>query len=456
MALSTKGPCAIGTATLSGSRLRWGIGCLGLLLLAPLLVSRCVEKPFALGLPVVDTGDEPHYLVLINSVISDGDFDLANNYRDVHRGGPQAGRKFAGGALEHHVNWYRDDQLVKWWQAFELDEERWNKDTEGHPVPTPNGDSIHRPVSEKEYSQHSVGLAVVLAPFLVAFRGTSLLEPAALFCSGLATIGGCCAWCWLVKCYTKGTSHLLAAAVVAYLGSPLWHYGLVLYTESFLAFFAVAAFAFALRASNYAIAGLLLGAGVLLKAPFGLVALPLIGDSLVGRRWRQAVLCALPIACAGLLVMYWNQQMYGGWLRNPQAWEPGSPTEGVMGLAFSWARGLFWVSPSLFLLALVFPEWIRNHRRDAILMTLAILLYGGLMASWAQWWGGTCYGARLIVPILPFLFAPLALLFDSYIWTYRVVRWVSISLFTISIVFGTMAAFGCDYVAFKHPLDLFL
>ena len=43
-------------------------------------------------------------------------------------------------------------------------------------------------------------------------------------------------------------------------------------------------------------------------------------------------------------------------------------------------------------------------------MTLAVLLYGGLMASWAQWWGGPCYSARLILPIVPFLFAPFALL----------------------------------------------
>ena len=47
------------------------------------------------GLPGVRSGDEPHYLVLIHSVISDGDFDLANNYTDMHRGGPQAGRVFA-------------------------------------------------------------------------------------------------------------------------------------------------------------------------------------------------------------------------------------------------------------------------------------------------------------------------------------------------------------------------
>jgi hypothetical protein len=440
---------------LSGSNFVIAIACLALLLLAPLFVSRCVEKPFSLGLPVVETGDEPHYLVLINSVIGDGDFDLANNYRDVHRGGLQAGRKFAGKALDHHVNWYRDDQLMKWWQAFEMEAKRWDTDEDGHPVPTSNGDMSRRPVRKEEYSQHPVGLPFLLAPILFAFRGTSLVEPAAILCSGLATVGGLCAWCWIVKPYTKTPAQLLLAAAVAYLGSPLWHYGLVLYSESFLAAFAVAAFALALRADNYAIAGLLLGAGILIKAPFGLIALPLIGDALIRGRWRNAWECTLPIAGAILLLMYWNQQMYGDWSRNAQEWESGSLIAGSTGLMFSWQHGLLCVSPSLYLSALVLPEWFQHHRREAILMTLATLLYGGLMASWAQWWGGTCYSARLILPVTPFLFVPLGLLFDSRIWrAHRLVRWLGTLLMIASVVFGVISAFECDYVMVKHPLEL--
>lgn len=431
------------------------IVCLALLLVAPLCVSRSIEKPLSLGLPGVLSGDEPHYLVIINSIISDGDFDLANNYQDVHRGGFQAGRKFSGLALDHHVNWYQEDQLIKWWQCYEMNAELWEKDSEGHPVPTLHSNAISRPVDGKEYSQHPVGLAFLLAPFLFAFRGTPLVEPAALFCSGLATVGGLCAWCWLVKPYTKYSLHVFAAAVVAYLGSPLWHYAQNLYSESFLAFFSVAAFAAALRAEKYWIAGLFIGAGVLIKTPFGLIALPLIGDALIRRNVRQALGCAIPVVLAGLLLTYWNHQMYGDWLRSPQVWEPGSPREGLFGLTLSWEHGLLLGSPALCLSALVLPEWFGQHRRDAILMTLAILLYGGLMASWGQWWGGNCYSARLILPIVPFLFVPLALLFDAKIWElHRRVRWVGTALMVVSVFFGALSAFGCDYVWMGHPLQL--
>ncbi len=432
-----------------------GFASLALLLLAPLCVSRSVEKPLSLGLPGVLSGDEPHYLVMINSVIGDRDFDLANNYQDVHRGGLQAGRKFSGLPLDHHVTWYEGDQIVKWWQVYEMDAERWDKDENGHPVPTLQRNSQFRPVNEKEYSQHPIGLAVVLAPILVAFRGTSLVEPAAILCSGLATVGGFLAWCWLVKPYTKFPSHLLVAAAVAYLGSPLWHYGQDLYSESFLAFFAVAAFAAALRGEKYFIAGFCLGAGILIKAPFGLFALPLIGDALLRLKWRQAFECAFPVALAAFLVLYWNHQMHGDWLRSSQEWEPGSLLEGSFGFTFSWDHGLLLVCPDLCLLAIVIPEWFQKHRRDAILMTSAALLYGGLMASWTQWWGGQCYSARLILPIVPFLFAPIALLFDSETWkTDRLVRIIGVLLIIISLIFGTLAAFRCDYAWGVHPIQM--
>ena len=244
----------------------------------PVFLSRSIKRPISLGLPGVLTGDEPHYLVLIDSVIRDGDFDVANNYQNAHRGGLQAGRNFSGMAFDHHVNWYDRGRFVKWRQVYEANADRWDRDIERHPVPTLLANPRFRPASGREYSQHPIGLAFLLAPILVAFRGTPYVEPVALFCSGLATVGGCCAWCWLVRPYTKSPGHLSTAAAVAYLGSPLWHYGLALFPESFLAFFSVAAFAVALRGKHYEIGGLLLGAGILIKPPFGLIALPLIGD----------------------------------------------------------------------------------------------------------------------------------------------------------------------------------
>jgi hypothetical protein len=435
----------------------WGIGWLGLLLLAPLFVSRSREQPLCLGLPGIQFGDEPHYLVLINSLIRDGDFDLANNYQDAHQGGLQAGRRFAGQPLDHHVNWYRGGQLVRWSQAYEADASRWRRDDHGHPVPTLRSSGEFRPLTAEERSQHPVGLAVVLAPWVFPLRGTSLVEPMALLCSGLATVAGCCAWCSLVQPYTTNRAHLIMAAQVAYLGSPLWHYGQVLFAESCVGFFIVAAFAVALRGDRYGLAGVLLGAGILIKAPLGLIALPLIGDALLRCEWKRAVQCTGPVAAAVMLVLYANLEINGGWLRGPQAWESGSMASGLAGLTFSIGHGLLPAAPALCLSGLVLREWFANHRRDATLMTMATLLYAGLIACWAEWWGGSCYSARLILPVVPFLFAPLPLLFEAPIWrTRRALRVIGNALMILSIVWGAIAAFECNYVWGKHPLQLLM
>ena len=95
---------------------------ISLLLLLPLLFgSRHSTAPLHLGLPRVYSGDEPHYLVLINSVVLDGDLDLANNYAAVHRGEPQAGNDFSGAALDHHTVWFEGGSRKEWRQIYEID-----------------------------------------------------------------------------------------------------------------------------------------------------------------------------------------------------------------------------------------------------------------------------------------------------------------------------------------------
>jgi hypothetical protein len=327
-------------------------------------------------------------------------------------------------------------------------------------------------VSEREYSQHPPGLAVLLAPVLLPFRGSRLVEPVALLCSALATVAGMLVYCRLVEPYAQsetrffektgflkpggGLTCVLLAAAVACLGSPLWHYASTLFVEPYLAFLAVAAFAAVLRSERYLGGGLLLAGGVLIKPPFLLLALPLIGEAALRQRWDHVRRCAMPIAAACALLLFWNHRMYGGWLRFPQQWEWGRPLEGLAGLMFSWRHGLLLFAPALLLSLAAMPEWFRRHRREALLITLGAGLYLAVMASWAQWWGGTCYSARLIVPIVPLLFAPLVVFFNSQWWQGdRRVRWGAASLMAVSIVFGAVGAFAGEHVWDRHPLELF-
>ena len=427
-----------------------------LLVLAPLSISWAVGQPVSFfSLPMVHSGDEPHYLVLIYSVIQDGDVDVANNYTDVHRGGRQAGRKFAGWAIDHHVNWYDNGELVRWVQAFNLYPD-WDQDAEGHPVPRLRADSEFRPVSPREYSQHPPGLAWVLAPVAWPFRNTILVESVVLLCSSLVTIATMIAMYYL--CLTCGATTRVAVltAVIAVLASPVWHYGRTLYVEPYMMACAVWAYACALRFQRMTLAGILLGIATLMKLPFLVVALPLLADAAFHRRWIDILKLSIPIGIAVALQLICNQLTYGDPLQFSQKWEWGYPLIGFCGLALSWKHGLLLFSPIIALsLALGTSHWYRQRPREAIVIGAATVLYVAVISSWAQWWGGSCYSARLIMPVVPFMFLPLAALFSSTQWksehSLRAVTWL---LVVVSMTFGAVGAFACENVWDTHPLQI--
>ena len=53
--------------------------------------------------PAVWSGDEPHYLIIISSILADGDLSLTNNYQSARFGRLDAGQEFRGKNLDHHT-----------------------------------------------------------------------------------------------------------------------------------------------------------------------------------------------------------------------------------------------------------------------------------------------------------------------------------------------------------------
>lgn len=318
-----------------------------LLLLAPLCVSGPVpgeSTPISFTVPMIHSGNEPHQLILINSVVGDGDLDVANNYASVHAGGQDAGRKFAGSPLDHHVVWYVHNRFTRWWELYETDGTLWATNSEGHPVPVRRQNFQKLAVPAQEYSRHSPGLALLLAPFLFVFRNSALLEPAALVCSSVLTVIGYLTFSRIVRPYTATSTQAVLIGAVAYLGSPLWHYGRTLHVEPFAATLLLCGYASVLRSYRYLIGGLCLGAAVLVKAEFLLLAIPLLLDPIWRRDRVDAACVGLPVFAAIAIRMFWNQTQRGGWTHSSSLWEWDNPTNGLAGLLFSFSpcQGFCW------------------------------------------------------------------------------------------------------------------
>jgi hypothetical protein len=129
------------------------------------------------------------------------------------------------------------------------------------------------------------------------------------------------------------------------------------------------------------------------------------------RRFPSFVACALPMVA---FLLWYNTTYWGAPLHtqfpidNPRLWTTPFGT-GLAGLLISPGRGLFVYSPILiFSLAGFAHAWRKRSSSD---QALAILRFGSVgvagvvivHCTWWSWWGGLCYGPRLLADTLPLL-----------------------------------------------------
>jgi hypothetical protein len=413
-----------------------------LFLLLPLLFgSPSSNALLHLGPPRVYSGDEPHYLVIINSILLDGDLDLANNYAAIHRGSPQAGEGFSGSALVHHTVWFESGSRKKWARIYENDPALWDHDNEGHPVPRLRAGQSPPLEGHPEFSWHPPGVALLLAPILFPFRGTQLIEPLATCCSAIAMILAMLMFRSLIRKYNSNLAFVDLVTVVTFLGTPAWHYGRTLFNEPYLLLFAIGSYSLALRGKNPILGGILIGLGMLMKPPFELLIIPLFSMYFVGRKFTSAALLVLP-ALASLAAFLWlDIIMFGSPWRAGQEWEQGSFLRGAAGTLFSLNHGYLIIVPATIVAFAAWPRFFRTYPRDATVLTSAIGLHFVFFASYTtDWSGASCYAARYMVPILPLLFVSLASLPDTKFWRTRCIRHGMIAICALSVVVNGIAA----------------
>jgi hypothetical protein len=320
----------------------------------------------AVGLRYVErltaSGDEPHYLLMAQSLWKEHDLDLRDN---VRRGDY---REYFPGTLEPH------------WGAPRSD---------GRPFPA-----------------HSPGLPVLLAP-VYALGG----RPACvvLFALLLAALGQETAALARTLTRDEGAALTAWAAVV---GPPAFAYSFHLYTELPSALAGVVALRLLVGSPGA------LGAGIAAVAAASLpwlhlkmipaaAALGTIGVlKLRGR--PLACFVAVALVMAALFAAYYQAifgiptplALYGGGV------PPGtstSPLRAGAGLLLDRSFGLLPYAP-VFLLAFAgLPRLLRWTRGDALAVLAVAAAVVGPLLDWRMWWGGQCPPGRFLVPAAPFL-----------------------------------------------------
>ncbi|MGL4648361.1 MAG: hypothetical protein ACRC1H_03040, partial [Caldilineaceae bacterium] len=183
------------------------------------------------------------------------------------------------------------------------------------------------------------------------------------------------------------------------------------------------------------------------------------GDAPTAQRLRRlpALLWAA-LAGGGVLAlwMWYNQTIFGAPLelgyRYSELWHDqhsagfmslGAPSaDAFWGITFSPFRGLFLLAPWLLLALPGFALWFtRRIRRAEWALSLALVLVMFLFnGSSAMWWGGFAVGPRYLLPALPWLALPVALLLARWQgWPMRLLATL-LALWSLAGVWGMTLA----------------
>jgi hypothetical protein len=309
------------------------------------------------------TGDEPHYLLMAQSLWREHDLDLQDN----------------------HV---RED---------------WREYTPGPIVPhygAPRADG-------RPYPAHSPGLPFLLAP-LYAMGGRPLCVMALTLAAALLSLET-----WRAARRLTGDDEASLVAWALALVPPAAFYAFQIYTEVPAALALVVSLRLLLTRPGWgpaALAALLAAAlpWLHLKMLPAAVALAVVAAARLRGRARGAFFGVAALLGLGFLAYYRAifgvaspLAIYGGVPSDAD----GSPLRALAGLMLDRSFGLLPYAPD-FLVALAgLRELARRRAWEWLLVATAVL---APVLPWRMWWGGQCPPARFLVPLVPVLALALA------------------------------------------------
>lgn len=344
-------------------------------------------------------GDEPHYLVITQSLLLDRDLRIENN---------------------HERGDYRPytDQALK-------------------------PDFIQRGIDGEIYPMHAPGVsAIVLPAFAIAGYAGALLTVIAV-AAAASGLGWQAAWL-----LTESVGAAWFAWAGVFLTTPFFFHGFTIYPDGVGGLFTAAGvwLLVMLEKRRPVSTRQLISVGFALSmlpwlhARFALIA-GAIGLAIVLRMWdprRVAAFVTAPL----LVAAAWFTYFYVIWgTPNPSApqgrdlmMSADQIWRGVAGLFFDQQFGLIAHAPVYALAVAGFISLARRHPRLALELALAGAPYLIVTSSFAAWWGGVSAPARYFAALLPLAVPPLA-------WWWRErgsLSWRSLTLLTLLLSVATI------------------
>jgi hypothetical protein len=336
------------------------------------------------------TGDEPHYLVIAQSLIKDHDLKIEK----IHRRG------------DYH-DYYNG---------------------------TLSPDYLRRGVNGEIYSIHAPGLAVIVAPALAVFGYPGVLAMLALVSAWATALTWIAAW----RVTADAAASWFGWATAA-LSAPFFFQAFVVYPDAPGAALIMVGVLALVGGPRLSSARLIATGAALAILPWlhtrlviaAIVLAVMIVARLILERHnkgpeagrdagvvrRVAALLSIPLLSA--ICWFWFfYAIYGS--PDPRAPYAGSTqsdtanlARGIVGLLFDQQFGVLPAAPVLLCAAAGLIVLIRQSRRTAAALVLLIAPYCVAVGAFQMWWGGTSSPGRFIVPVMLPLAIPAAVWYHS-------------------------------------------
>ncbi len=328
------------------------------------------------GTPLVPAGDEPHYLVIAQSLWRDGDFKIENN---------------------HQRGDYR---------------EYFNRDLDPHYLTRGSDGEI--------YSIHPVGLPILLTPIY----GLGGYRAVVVTLIAVAAAAAALAWRWVVAVLADRVAATFAIAAIA--GSaPFLLNTFMVYPE----IAAALAVMIALITPSHVTAGIACGMLPWLSTKYAPMSAVLLVTGLIGPatspfRWpgwapifkRGVPYAALLATWFAFFYVFWGKPLpqapYGAMVQTT----PKNLVFGAPGLLFDQEYGLLAYAPVYILAATGLWTMWKAAGEQRLLAIRIVLVFGALLGTvgaFRIWWGGSAAPARPLASGLLVLALPIAAAFAA-------------------------------------------
>ncbi len=357
-----------------------------------------------LGLPIMQSGDEPHYYILLYSLVNDRDIYLTNNYdHAIYENGSDAGTKDLL-PYERHTRFF--DTINRTIIAIPL--------KDGY-RDTTYVTEVNSPI--KEIQGHPFGLPFFAFLFLFPFRGTALLEHFAIYLTLFVSLFGVFSFYKLMVHYHKEEKKALFFTSIFALATPFWYYSKTFWVEPYLASFLIITWYLLVCERSYLayfISGCLMGIGFWMKFPFLLVLLPffiyLAYSYIISKeiRVQHVALFAFPLTIALIGMLSLNYYF----TKNPFEFDKAGslffifPLKSLFLWLFSPSFGLLFFSPVLIFAFTGIRNFWDKHKVHCISMGFIVLLY---LLFWSSvnpetaYTGAGAYSGRYLIVLIPAL-----------------------------------------------------